>query len=335
MTRMLSVIAVALLAAVAARPEAQATRTLRIASLAPSRTVWDNGLQQMRSDWQKATAGRVRGLVYPSGQQGDERTVLLKLKSGTLDGAVLVLPGLCQIDEAFNVFGIPFFYDSYDELNVVIERLTPELRQRLLDRGFVLLGWVNAGWVRIFSTKPLQTLDDLRSVKMFTSAGDDRMVQVHRRHGLHPIALAETGILTGLTSGMIEAVPTTPTAMLFMQWYSRAPYMLDVPVAPLVGATLVTRKAWDSLSEADRTAMADAPRQLEQRLQREIPKQDEESVRVMRGRGLTLAQAAGPEWMREGQRYADDMKAWVPDELFARALQARDAYRAQHRPTPR
>jgi TRAP-type C4-dicarboxylate transport system substrate-binding protein len=335
MTRTLSVIAVALLAATAVRPEAQATRTLRIASLAPSRTVWDNGLQQMRSDWEKATAGRVRGLVYPSGQQGDERTVLLKLKSGTLDGAALALPGLCQIDEAFNVFGIPFFYDSYDELNGVIERLTPELRQRLLDRGFVLLGWGHAGWVRIFSTRPIRTLDDLRSMKMYTSAGDDRMVRVHQRHGLHPIALAETGILTGLASGMIEAVPTTPTAMLFMQWYSRAPYMLDVPVAPLVGATLVTRKAWDSLSEADRTAVADAGRRLEERLQHDIPMQDEESVRVMRRKGLTVAQAAGPEWAREGQRYADDMKAWVPDELFSRALRERDGYRVQHPPATR
>ena len=76
------------LVAAASTPAAQTPRTtLRVASLAPARSVWDNSLQQMRADWQTGTAGRVQGLVYPSGQQGNEATVLLKLKSGTLDGA--------------------------------------------------------------------------------------------------------------------------------------------------------------------------------------------------------------------------------------------------------
>jgi TRAP-type transport system periplasmic protein len=325
-----SITSLALLLALTVDPAAQTPRTVRIASLAPPRTVWDNSLQQMRSDWEKATAGRVRGLVYPSGQQGDERTVILKMKSGTLDGAALVLPGLCHIDDAFNVLGIPFFYRSYEELNWVVDRLTPVLRQRLLDRGYVLLGWGHAGWIRVFSVKPVHAVDDLRSLRMFTSSGDDRMVQVHQRHGFRPVALAESGILTGLTSGMIDAVPTTPTAVLFMQWYTRARYMLDVPVAPLVGATLITRTAWESIADADRAAMAEAARRFEARLQREIPKQDEEAVRVMGAKGLTVSPASLAEWAREGQRYADDMKAWIPDDVYALALRERDHFRAAH-----
>ena len=115
MTRRHTLTVLLLVAAAAADPGAQAPRTtLRVASLAPARSVWDNSLQQMRADWQMRTGGRVQGLIYPSGQQGNETTVLLKLKSGTLDGATLVLPGLCQIDNAFNVFGIPFFLESFD-----------------------------------------------------------------------------------------------------------------------------------------------------------------------------------------------------------------------------
>jgi TRAP-type C4-dicarboxylate transport system substrate-binding protein len=289
--------------------------------------MWDNALQQMRADWQTGTAGRVQGLVYPSGQQGDERTVLLKLKSGTLDGAALVLPGLCAIDDVFNVFSIPYFFESYDELAYVLDRMTPRLRERLETRGFVLLAWGHAGWIRVFSVSPVRTLDDLRALRMFTSSGSERMVQVHRRHGLKPIALAETQILTGLTSGMIEAVPTTPTAVLFFQWYTRARYMLDVPVAPLLGAILVTRKAWQSIGEADRAVVAEAARRLGDRLEREIPKHDDESVRAMRARGLEVAAGDWSDWKPEGERYADDMKAMVPDDLLAVALRERDAFR--------
>src|SRR5512134_3388493 len=133
--------------AIAVTLTAQGNPPLRLASLAPARSVWDNGLQQLRADWERATQGRVRAIVYPSGQQGDEGAVLLKLESGTLSAAALMLPGLCHVDPAFNVFGIPLFYESYDELNHVIAKLTPMLRARLETSGFVLLHWGHAGWV--------------------------------------------------------------------------------------------------------------------------------------------------------------------------------------------
>jgi TRAP-type C4-dicarboxylate transport system substrate-binding protein len=308
---------------------AQGSRPLRVASLAPARSIWDNGLQQMRSDWERATSGRVRTVIYPSGQQGDEGSVLLKLKSGTLDGAALMLPGLCQIDEAFNVFGIPLFFDSYDELNAVTAKLTPVLRARLEAKGFVLLHWGHAGWIRVFSTRPARTLDDLKDVKMYTTAGDDNMVRVYQRRGFRPIPLAPSAVLTSLTSGMIDALPTTPTAMLFFQWYGRAKYMLDVPLAPLVGATIVTARAWNTIAPEDRAAMMKAAQTAESRLAREIPKQDDEAVVVMKGKGLVVVPAEGGAWKAEAQRFADDMKGMVPDAVYAAALAERDAFRAR------
>ncbi len=308
---------------------AQGTRPLRIASLAPARSAWDNSLQQMRADWERNTQGRVRSIVYPSGQQGDENSVLLKLASGTLDGAALTATGMSQIDKSFNIFTIPLFFDSYDELNHVIGRLEPMLRARLEAKGFVLLHWWNAGWVRIFSTRPVKTLEELKRLKMYTSAGDDEMVRVYQGRGFRPIALSPNAILTGLTSGMIEALPSTPTATLFMQWHGRAKYMLDAPIAPLVGATIVTARAWRNVGDSDRAAVLAVAAATQARLAREVPKQDDESVAVMRGKGLVVSEPQGPEWRREAQRFADDMKGMVPDDVFAAALRERDAYRAR------
>lgn len=318
-----------MLVAAGAGASAQTSRLLRVASLAPARSVWDNSLQQMRSQWERDTQARVRAVVYPSGQQGDEGAVLLKLQSGTLDAAALMAPGLCQIDPAFNVFAIPLFFDSYGELNHVTVRLTPLLRARLEAKGFVLLHWGHAGWVHVFSTRPAKTLDGLKSLKMYTTAGDDNMVRVYQRHGFRPIALAPTAILTALSSGMIEALPTTPTAMLFFQWYGRARYMLDVPLAPLVGATVITARAWQAIAPEDRAAMMRAAGNTEARLARDIPKQDDESVAVMRGKGLVVVPGEGSDWTREAERFAEDMKGMVPDDLFAAAVRERDAYRAR------
>jgi TRAP-type C4-dicarboxylate transport system substrate-binding protein len=314
-----------------AEPAAQSRALVRIASIVPARSLWDNTLQQMRSDWQKNTGGRVTGRIHAGAVMGDEPTTLLKLKSGGIEGALLTLPGLARVDAAFNAFGIPLFYESYDELNHVMRQLTPVIEQRLASRGFVLLHWAHGGWVRVFSTRPVTTLDDLKRLKMFTSAGDDEMIAIYQARGFRPIGLSATAILTGLTSGLIEALPTTPTAALLSQWYDRAKYMVDVPLAPLIGATIVTDRAWRSIGEADRGAVLTAAKTAESRLSKEVPKQDDEAVREMVRQGLVVTKAAGPAWQAEASRFADAMKGMVPDDVYNAAVRERNAYRERRR----
>ncbi|HSL72080.1 MAG TPA: TRAP transporter substrate-binding protein DctP, partial [Longimicrobiales bacterium] len=308
---------------------AQGTRTLRVASPVPGGTAWDNVLQQMRSDWVRGTQGRVRARIYPGQQQGDDASVLLKLQGGTMDAALLTAIGLPRIDPAFNVFAIPLFFDSYEELNHVMVKLTPMFRERLSAKVFVFLHWGHGGWIRVFSTRPAGSVADLKSLKMYTSAGDEEMIRIYQRHGFRPIALTSTAIMTGLSSGMIEAVPTTPTSMLLLQWFERVKYMLDIPLTPFLGAAVITTRAWNTISPADREVVLKAASAAEARLLRDIPKQDDESVQVMRGKGLTVVPAKGPEWRNEAQRFADDMKGMVPDAVYAAALSERDAFRAR------
>ena len=75
------------------------------------------------------------------------------------------------------------FFDSYEELDYVIDRLGPILKDRLEAKGFILLNWGNAGWVHVFSREPVSTVAELKQVKIFTSAGEDRMVQWYKSNG--------------------------------------------------------------------------------------------------------------------------------------------------------
>ena len=147
---------------------------------------------------------------------------------------------------------MPFFFDSYDELNAVTDALTPAIAKRVEAKGFIFLNWGHGGWTQVFTKKPVGSLADLKKTKLFTSAGNDRMVQWLKANGFEPRAMAMTDIMTGLTTGMVEAVPTTPLAALLYQWYKQTPNMLDIGLAPVVGATIVTKKAWNAIAAADR-----------------------------------------------------------------------------------
>ncbi len=304
---------------------------IRMATLVPTGSLWDKNLRQMGSEWSRATGGRITLTVFPGGAMGDEATLVRKMRFDSPQAAALSAIGLSRIDDAFTVFSSPFFFESYDELNHVISALTPTLSTRLEQKGIVLLAWGHGGWAHLFTTTPVKTMDDLKRIRIFTSAGDDRMVQWYKANGFQPRALATTDILTGLTSGMIDGLPAPPVAALAFQWFRHTRYMVEPGIAPVIGAIVITRKTWEGIPESDRQVLRTSARAFEQRLSTEVPHAEKESIAEMQKRGLTVITNQDGEWRTQAQSLASTLPGMVPPEIFEMAVKARDAYR-QARP---
>jgi TRAP-type transport system periplasmic protein len=335
MTRVKRGAAAAALAVAAGVQVSAAPLTIRLATLAPANSTYHKGLLEIGEAWTKATEGRVKLTVYPGGTQGDESATIRLMRPGVdqLQGGLLMVGGLAQIDDAFNVFGMPFFFQSDEEELYVQQKLTPLLEKRLDAKGFHLLMWGNGGWVQLFSKKPLKTLDDVKQAKLFTSMGDDRMVQWYKSNGFHPVALSAMDIPAQLklTTGMIDTAPSPPYVALVLQMFRDAKYMLDVHVAPLVGAVVITNAAWNQITPDDRTKMTAAAGVTEKRLQAEAPKQDSDSITAMQARGLTVTKleaAAAGEFRAAAEKLTTTMRgSMVPADIYDLALKERDAFR--------
>ena len=309
--------------------------TVRLATLVPRNSLWYNALTEMGATWMKGTEGRVKLTVYEGGTQGDERTVirLMRPEVDQLNASLLTAGGVAHIDDAFNVFGIPFFFASDAEARHVREKLTPVLSKRLEAKGFHLVHWGNGGWVQVFSKTPIKALDDLKRLKLFTGEGDDRMVQWYTQHGFKPVALKPTDMATGLTTGLIEAAPSPAYAAAVIQLYRSADYMLDIRVAPLIGATVIADRIWTQISADDRAKVIAAGQTMEKRLDAEVPGQDAKAIDDMKLRNkrftvVTLDAAALAAFRAEAERLATTMRgSMVPADVYDQAVKERDAFR--------
>ena len=317
-----------------ATPARAQSMVVKLATLVPDGSVWDKILRGMGDQWNKQTEGRVTLRIYPGGVAGDEPDIVRKMRIGQIQAAALTGTGLSAIDHSFSVFGIPNFFASYDELFAVLNAMEPTFRARLEAKGFILLNWGHGGWVYFFSKQPLHSVEDLKKAKMFAWAGDDEQVELWKKNGFRPVPLAVTDVLTGLQSGLIEAYPTTPLAALSLQWFRTTPYMIQMGLGPLVGALVITKQAWNRISEADRARLREACKRAEQRLDVEVPKQDSTSVIEMTKRGLTVVSLT-PENARAWKVAADQFAAavrgdMVPTDIVDLAERERAAYRKAH-----
>jgi TRAP-type C4-dicarboxylate transport system substrate-binding protein len=326
------------IAALLALPlNAQTALELRLATFAPANTTWHRALIDLGSSAEKSTDGRVRLRVFAGGTQGPESSVISLMRVGQLNSALLMPGGLALIDQSANVLGLPFFIRTDAELDHLLNTVGPEVAKRLNAKGFHLLNWGSAGWVQIFSKKEIRTLDDLKKVKLYTTAGDDEMVRWYRSNGFLPQPLSEREIVPQLRlpNGMIDAVPSPPYGAVALQFSSATPFMLDLRIAPLVGATVVTKAAWDRLSPADQAAVTSAARAMQQRVMADVPKTDAESVAAMQKRGLkvvTLDAKARAEFDAAAARLVPTLRgSIVPGDIYDLAVKERDAFR-QSRP---
>jgi TRAP-type C4-dicarboxylate transport system substrate-binding protein len=320
---------------VAATAVLAAPGEIKLATLAPANTSWHKALLDMGAAWSRDTQGRVTLTVYPGGIQGDESTTIRKMRPGidTLQASFLTAAGLAELDDAFNAFVMPFFFENDAEEMAVEKALTPVLEQRLQAKGFHLLSWGRGGWVQVFSKKPLRTLADVKNAKLFTSKGSDKWVQWYVSNGFHPVALlpADIPAQLKLSTGLIDTAPNPPYLALNLQIFRDAKYMLDLHIAPLVGAMIMSNTAWNKISADDKPKVTAAALALEKRVRSEAPAQDAESVKQMVARGLqviTLDPKAAAEFRNAATQLNQSMRgSMVPADIYDMAVKERDAVR--------
>ncbi len=312
---------------------ADAAARIRLATLAPKDTSFHKSLLMMGEKWRQSSGGSVNLTIYTDGTMGGEADMVRRMRVGQLQAAMLTVAGLLQIDESVAALQLmPMMFRSREEFDAVREKLRPALEKRFLDKGFVVLFWGDAGWVHFFSKQPAVRPDDFKKMKMFVWSGDTRSVEIMKAVGLSPVPLEQTDILTGLQTGLIDVVPSVPFYALAGQFYGPAPHMLDVNWVPLVGATVVAKKTWDSVPPGKREALLKAAAEAGDAINQRSRAEDLESVEAMQKRGLKVHPLT-PELQTEWYQFAEGVYPQirgrvVPADMFDEVQRLVKKYRS-------
>lgn len=305
--------------------------TLRIATVAPAGSSFHKSLQALGAQWRSSPGGGVALDIYP-GTQGGEAQIARRMRVGQIQGAVLTANGLGQINrEAVALQLMPMMFRNWQEVDYVREALRPILEKRLYDAGYVVIFWGDAGWVRFFSTRPIQTVADLKTMRVYADGQDAASFALMRDY-YTPVALDPDKILLGLRNGMIDAVPMPAFLANFLQVETEAPYMLDMRWAPLVGAMVVTRRAFESLPAETREFMLRTGREAGRRIREQARSEDEAAVAAMRDKhGLQVVSFSPPadaEWREKVERIYPEIRGRVvPATTFDAVTAALGRYR--------
>ncbi|MEI8171340.1 MAG: TRAP transporter substrate-binding protein DctP [Rhodoferax sp.] len=298
-----------------------ADKQLRIGTLAPKNSLYHRQLMELGEVWRTAQGGNAKYIVFPDGSQGGEAELARRMRIGQLQGALLSVVGLREIEPSIGALqNLPLLFKSWEEVDYVREKMRPAMEKKFLDKGFVVLAWGDAGWVRFFSKEPALRPGDLKKMKIFAWGSEVEQQEIMKSLGYTPVPLETSDILPAIQTGMINVVPSTPYFALASQVYSTAPNMLEINWAPIVGALVVTKKAWDDMTPATQAALRVASDKAGVSIRTQARQEVDDAVAAMKKRGL-IVNRPNPEQLREWNELAEKLYprirgAMVPAETF-------------------
>jgi len=118
-------------------------------------------------------------------------------------------------------------------------RLRKTMEQYLSEKGYVVIGWNEIGFVYNFSKVPITSIEIAREQKWWMCAGDPLSKAVFEAFEITPVPLSFTDVMTSLSTKLIDTASITPYGALAYRWDTRFKYMSEYPTTNAVGAFVV------------------------------------------------------------------------------------------------
>jgi TRAP-type transport system periplasmic protein len=292
--------ALTLLVGVGVAENASAGEVIKIGTLAPKASPWG----QVFEVWSRAVADKSGGQVelqfFYNGQQGDEGSMVGKMKAGQLDGAAVTAVGLSKIYKPILALQMPGLFTSWSKLDTARDAMKAEFEKGASDAGFFIAGWGDVGAVHLLSKGvQIHVPDDVKGQKPYMWRDDAVQPILYQViGGVTPVPLNVPEVLPQLNTGAINIVNAPSLAAEQLQWSSKLDTINTDTSALAIGALVFSSKRLDALSPEMKAIVIDTGKIASNALTKRIRSEDDAAFNRMKSKmtNVTLSADEKAKW---------------------------------------
>jgi len=292
----------------------------KVASLAPDGSVWAKRFRDFTREVEEKSNGEIGFKIYAGGVMGDDRAMYRKLRVGQLNGGGFTMTGISEVVPDFRVLGIPFMFNSYDEVDRVKEKLLPRFEKEFDKQGLVLMALSEVGFIYTMSSFPITTLAELKQSKPWAPEGDPVSKVLLETVGVTPIPLSIPDVLTSLQTGLINTAFNSFYGSIVMQWFTKISFITDIPFVYAYGAFILDKKTFSRLPPHYADMMKSVAQTHFAKLLIDTRKSNEEALQVLLENNITLVKPTPITRAELQNNYRDQTVQKLIDDAFSRRI---------------
>jgi tripartite ATP-independent transporter DctP family solute receptor len=250
---------------------------------------WHKAAEGFTAEVRDKTAGRVNFILFPSGQLGNEKTMVEGMQIGSQGAAVIGSGSLQPVDPRFGVVELPYTwtsaaqaYRAYDaELGAALEKIAD-------GKNLVIVSWWENGYRHITNNRgPITTPADLKGLK--TRVTPDKMrLETFTLLGANPAPLAFGELYSALQQKVFDA-QENPLSIIYTSSFYEVQKFLSLTGHVWSPASLVIAKSvWNGISADDRKVVKAAADRWRDEQRRMIAEGDNQYLALLKEKGMQV-----------------------------------------------
>ena len=269
----------------------------KIATISPDGLGWMSkfrvGLERIEAETNK----RVTFKIYPGGVQGDDATVLRKMRIRQLNGGVFAAGSLTRFFPDLQVYNLPLQFRSYEEVDFVRARMDSYISDGLQKAGIKTFAFTETGFAYLLANEPVSSLADLRKLKAWIPDNDPIAAELIKSFDVSPIPLNITDVLPALQTGMINAVVGPPSVILALQWHNHLTHLMNLPLVYIYSMLAMDMKVYSKASSTDQDTVVKILDEVFELVGRETRSDNERALQALKKIGITFLEPINKaEW---------------------------------------
>ena len=285
-----------ILAAVAAASAQAQTKWDLPTGYAPGSFQTEN-VQQFAAEVDKASAGKLKITLHPNGSLYKANEIKRAVQTGQAQAGEFILSGAANENALFGIDSIPFLADSYPAARRLSDASRPAIEKLLGSQGMKLLFVSPWPGQSLYSSKPVETVADLKGTKM--RAYNPATSRIAQLVGAQPTTIQLSELGQALATGTVENFLTSSASGVENKLYESVKYFYGVNAWLPKNAVVVQQKAFDALDKPTQEAVLKAAATAE-------------------ARGWAVSEQKNAEYLKE--LAAKGMKVAAPSEALTREL---------------
>ncbi len=267
-------------------------------------------------------AGRAHINVFGSSQLGDDQTLLLKLKLGTVDFSVPSTVMSTAVD-AFGFFEMPYLVEDRDHVVRIREEIFwPYIAAQAEPKGLRMLAMWENGFRQITNNaRPIVTPADLAGIKLRTPRGRWRL-RLFQSYGASPSPMSLSEVFVALQTGVIDGQENPLSQIYTTQVHEVQKYLSMTNHVYSPAFLAVGLKRWESLPEDIRQPIVEAALETQDWVLESAERIDRELLATLEADGIAVNAAdrqsfvdASQTIYREFGEEVEGGRAWIEQTL--------------------
>ncbi|MBT3532697.1 MAG: TRAP transporter substrate-binding protein [Rhodospirillaceae bacterium] len=192
---------------------------------------------------EKISGGKYKVSLFPSAQLMMGKDEVPAVARGQVQMAIPTIGYVSTLDPAFKLLEVPMLFNSYGEMEDVLNGpVGKELLGRLKKKRVMGGGFWYDGFVALWSQTPIRTLEDLkdRKIRVFPS---EVLASSTKALGAAPTAIPGPEVFLALKQGVADGAWTTPPYGNRIKLYEVLKSVTKVNLFPF-GYVVVVNPAW-------------------------------------------------------------------------------------------